>query len=350
MLKTLRVCLALLLLIALFGCDNNDRKAAEYHHSSLHFGTLIDITLYGVSTEKAQQVFNKLDEDFAYFHTNWSPWEAGSLRRTNGLLKTGATFSAGPSVLSLIKKSTELSAKTDHLFNPAIGQLINLWQFHRADEETIRPPEDSAIQALLKQNPQLSDIEIQGIKIRSRNPAVQLNFGAFAKGYAIDLEIQLLKSLGIENAIINAGGDLKTLGSHGDRPWRIAIQHPRQDTWLAQLETRNEESLFTSGDYERYYLYQGRRYHHILDPRTGYPARGSQSVTVLHTDSGLADAAATALFIAGPDHWMEIARKLGLKEVMLIDASGTVYVTPEMRQRLRFNPQIQTTIIVTAAL
>jgi thiamine biosynthesis lipoprotein len=156
--------------------------------------------------------------------------------------------------------------------------------------------------------------------------------------------------MGIKHAIISAGGDLKTIGSHGDRPWSIAIQHPRMDTWIAQMETQGEESIFTSGDYERYYEYKGKRYHHILDPRTGYPATGVQSVTVIHTDSGLADAAATALFVAGAEKWLEIAKKLQLKQAMLIDDNGTVFVTPEMKKRLKFNSQIQTTIITTAAL
>lgn len=342
-----RSILILLLFISLVACQ---RQANEYHHSSLQFGTLIDITLYDVSPELAQAAFSKLDEDFAYMHTAWSPWVPGSLRRTNSLISTGAAFTAGPSVLPLIEKSSYIAEQTDQLFNPAIGQLINLWQFHRHDEPDIAPPDEKAIKKLVEARPQLGDLVRDGIKLRSNNPHVSLNFGAFAKGYAIDLEIQKLKSMGIHNAIINTGGDLKAIGSRNDRPWRIAIQHPRLDTWLAQLDTRDEESVFTSGDYQRFYMYKGKRYHHILDPRTGYPAEGTQSVTVLHTDSGLADAAATALFVAGPDRWLEIARKLELKQVMLIDEHGTVHITPEMHDRLVFNPQIETTIIITAPL
>ncbi len=337
----------LLLIASQASCQ---RQANEFHHSSLQFGTLIDITLYDVSPEQAEAAFKMLDEDFAYMHTAWSPWEIGSLRRTNGLLLTGASFSAGPSILPLIEKSTAIAEKTEHLFNPAIGQLINLWQFHRHDEPDISPPDDNDIQQLVEASPKLSDLVQEGIKLRSNNPAVSLNFGAFAKGYAIDLEMQRLKAMGIQNAIINTGGDLKAIGSRSDRSWQIAIQHPRMDTWLARLETQGEESVFTSGDYQRFYIYKGKRYHHILDPRSGYPAEGTQSVTVLHTDSGLADAAATALFVAGPDRWLEIAHKLELKHAMLIDAKGTVYVTPQMHARLVFNPQIETTIIITAPL
>lgn len=342
-----RLFFTILFIFALASCQ---QQVAEHHHSSLHFGTLIDITLYDVSEEQAAQAFKKLDEDFAYLHAAWSPWEAGSLRRTNSLITTGRAFSAGPSILPLIEQSTEIARKTDHLFNPAIGGLINLWQFHRHDEPGIEPPSTSQIATLLKSNPRMTDLVRDGIKMHSENNTVSLNFGAFAKGYAIDLEIQQLKSMGINNAIINTGGDLKAIGSKGDRAWQIAIQHPRRDTWLARIKTESEESIFTSGDYQRYYMHNNKRYHHILDPRTGYPALGTQSVTVLHTDSGLADAAATALFVAGPKQWLDIAKRLEISQAMLVDDKGDVHVTPEMHKRLTFNPEIDTTIIITPAL
>ena len=326
------------------------QPAEEHQHSSLHFGTLIDITLYDVEQKTAETAFAQLDKNFSYWHSAWSPWQAGSLRRANGLIKTGHAFSVGPSIMPLIERSMELAEQTDNLFNPAIGELINLWQFHKHDEPGIAPPATADIEALLAQQPLMSDLQIDGIKMLSHNPAVSLNFGAFAKGYAIDLQIQLLKDMGIDNAIINTGGDLKAIGQHGERPWRIAIRHPRLDDWLAYIDTRGEESIFTSGDYERSYTHNNQRYHHILDPRTGYPAMQTQSVTVLHHDSGLADAAATALFVAGPEDWLRIATRLGIKNAMLVDQQGVVHITPAMQQRVVFNPQIETTIAVTAAL
>ncbi|MCW9046998.1 MAG: FAD:protein FMN transferase [Gammaproteobacteria bacterium] len=347
MLKKFTLFLFLSLTVSLTACE---KTAEEHRHSSLHFGTLIDITLYDVTADEADAAFKQLDEDFTYMHTAWSPWESGSIGRTNLLLKTGTAFSCGPGVLDLIKKSSVLSDKTEQLFNPAIGELINLWQIHKHKDPNIKPPEKHLINAILKRKPQLSDINIDGVKIQTNNNAVSLNFGAFAKGYAIDIEMEMLKNRGIKNAIINTGGDLKAIGSHGTRPWYIAIKHPRLDTWIAKIETRSEESVFTSGDYERFYFYQGKRYHHILDPRTGYPAEGVQSVTVLHTNSGLADAAATALFVAGPEKWLEIARNLQLKQVMLIDDKGIIHVSPAMKKRLKFNSQIETTLLTTAPL
>lgn len=341
---TLATCITSLLLSS---CQPEPR---EYQHSILNFGTLISITLYDVDAQTAEQAFKSLDDDFNYFHAAWSPWEQGSLHRINSLITTEREFSIGPSVLPLIRESLPVAEASNHLFNPAIGKLINLWRMHQTDDPDIKPPESAEIQSLVNSNPRLTDLDINGIRMRSRNPDVSLNFGAFAKGYAIDLSIQYLKNLGIKNAIINTGGDLKVIGNRGNRPWRIAVRHPRKDDIIATIETRGEESIVTSGDYERYYMYQGKRYHHILDPRTGYPADQSQSVTVIHPSSAMADAAATALFIAGPDHWLEIARKLELKQVMLIDNQGNIHVTPDMKQRLILKYPGETTLLVSSTL
>ena len=337
----------LLTLIVLAGCEPRQQ---QYQHSILQFGTIIDVTLYGVEPQLAQQAFDDLDRDFAYYHSAWTPYEASSLSRINLLIPTGKPFSVGPSVYPLIEDSMQLARITDHLYNPAIGKLIKLWQMHKHEEPDIRPPAAEKIAELVAQNPRITDLRLDGIRMISSNPAVELNFGAYAKGYGIDLSMQHLKDLGIENAIINTGGDLKAMGTRGDRPWAIAIRHPRLDVVLASLQIQGEEAVFTSGDYERYYMYEGKRYHHILDPRTGYPAEGTQSVTVIHSDSGLADAAATALFVAGPENWYALARKLGLKYVMLIDDRGNIHVSPEMQKRLKYNESIETTLIVSPPL
>jgi len=328
-------------------CESQQK---EFHHSILSFGTIIDITLYDVNEKLANKIFDDLDHDFKLFHDAWTPWAASSLSRINLLISTEKKFSAGPSVIPLIYESMKLAEATEHLFNPAIGKLINLWSFHKHDEPGIKPPDAEHIKRLVSSNPRLSDLHIEGVQIQSSNSDVQLNFGAFAKGYAIDQSMNHLKKSAIKHAIINTGGDLKAIGKHGDRAWRIGIRHPRKNSLIASIETRGEESIFTSGDYQRFYIHNGKRYHHILDPRTGYPAQGTQSVTVIHTDSGLADAAATALFIAGPDEWIKIAKKLNLKQVMLIDSNGTIHVTPEMKKRLQFESENEATLIVTPPL
>ncbi len=334
-----RLLLALFAAILLSGCEQTEK---QYDHSIFAFGTLFDVTLYSADRSQADEAFELLQKDFDRYHQQWSPWTNGDLAQLNKKLSAtipgGNTASTVPAhLLPIIKTSMALSERSNNFYNPAIGKLINLWQFHRSQEMDIRPPQDSLIQDLIKQNPQMSDLSFdQENRLINSNPAVSLNFGAFAKGYAIAREIEQLKKLGIHNAVINAGGDLSVIGQHQDRAWNIGIRHPRDDKILASVEVKSDESVFTSGDYERLYFYQGRRYHHILDPRTGYPTQDAQSVTVIHPDAALADAAATALFVAGSKRWQAIAKKLGLKHVMLVDGNGDIHMTAAMQARIKF--------------
>ena len=330
-------------------CSNTANT--EFKHNIFAFGTLIEITLRDTTETKANTAFDHLERKFHAYHASWSPWETGSdLSRINDSIEAGSRISAPQAVLPLIIASKDLFEKSNGLFNPAIGNLINLWQMHRHDEKDISPPDAADIDRLVTQDPDMSDIHIDGTLIESRNPGVQLSLGAFAKGYAIDLAMEYLQSQGIENAVINTGGDLRVIGQHGERPWRIGIRHPRKDDVIAWLDADPNESIFTSGDYERFYMYDGKRYHHILDPRTGYPATGSISVTVIHHDAGIADAAATALFVAGPEHWHEIARAMDIKYVMLIDDGYRIHMNPAMQKRIHLENSETFHIVISQPL
>ena len=306
-----------------------------YQERVLTFGTLVDISIWGAPRSLAAQASRTLAEDFNYENDAWYAWRPGALARFNQLLQTTLPFSANPSVLPLVKLSQTLSRGSEGLFNPAIGELIELWGFHRTPAPD-HPPAAQAIAELVSRHPSMDDVEVDGIRVRSRNPAVKLDFGGFAKGYALDLAIAHLRRLGISNAIINAGGDLRAIGRRGDRPWRVGIRQPRGPGIMATVTVDGDESVLTSGDYERFFEYQGRRYHHILDPRTGYPATGARSVTVIHSEATTADAAATALFVAGPDSWYPLARRMGIRYVLMVDSEGTVHMNPEMAKRVHF--------------
>ena len=342
----------LILFSALFilsACQQQN-QVKEQRDNFLVFGTTISVTLINVDDKTAEEAFRHIREDLKVMHRAWHVWEPGPLMRTNKLLEYAKDFSGAPSVLELIKLSKELSIKSQHLFNPAIGKLIGLWGFH-SHKHPETPPSDEAIQELLKQNPTLENITIKGIRVSNTNPAVKIDLGGVAKGFAIDRLLNYLKQKGIHNALINTGGDLKVIGKHGKRPWKIAIRDPRftennksttqthKPSVVASLELNDNEAAFTSGDYERYFKNKKNNdihFHHIIDPRTGYPAVGTQSVTVLHNDAATADAAATALFIAGPTQWTEIAKSMGIKDVLLIDEKGNVHISSSMKKRIKF--------------
>jgi thiamine biosynthesis lipoprotein len=323
-------------LLYLTACSNTHR---DYQDSQEFFGSEIHITLYEVGKATATQAFTTLWKDFEYMHAMWHPWQPGSLGRTNELLAMNREFSVNPSVLPLIDKARPLSSASNYLYNPASGKLAELWGFQRETVPTGPPPVAEQIQSLVAQNPTLNDIELHGIRMKGTNPALKLDFGVLAKGVAMDRAMLTLQQLGIQRVLINAGGDVKVMGNLGDQPWQVTIPDPRGATMLARLRIFDGESVFTSSEYDHYFDYKGKRYHHILDPRTGYPVDDTMLITVIHPDAATAAAATTALFVAGPAEWHAIAKRMNISHVMLIDKQGRVHMTPPMAARIRFSRQ-----------
>ena len=324
--------LILICLTLLAACQRDEEQSAEL----FVFGTIIEIKLWGASPEEASQAFSELQKMFQGMHRDWHAWEPGRLTNINQAFAEGRPATADKDIVEMVRRSQQIEASTGGRFNPAIGALIRLWGFHTSDYPiTGPPPSQLQISEILDQKPSSADIHINGLEMQSDNPVVLLDFGGIAKGYAVDLTIARLRSLGISNAIVNAGGDLRAIGSHGDRPWRVAIRKPGGGN-IGSVQVNGDEAIFTSGNYERFRQDETERYPHILDPNTGWPAKDIASVTVITDEGLLADAAATALIVAGLEHWPEVARALDLDEVAVVDESGTVYLTPEMERRIQF--------------
>ncbi|MEJ2383352.1 MAG: FAD:protein FMN transferase [Xanthomonadales bacterium] len=336
--------IAVLLLATLLtvGCrEEPTSRQAEFYV----FGTLTGVTLWDVDEAQADRAFARLQETFRRMHRDWHAWEPGELTRINAAFARGEAITASEDIVELVRRSQELERLTGGRFNPAIGALIRLWGFHTSEYPIIGPPPDrSDVEALLAKQPSTRDIRIDGLRLESSNPAVQLDFGAVAKGYAIDIACAQLRELGIDNAIVNAGGDLRVIGSHGDRPWRIAVRAPGGGI-VGSLETGRDEAIFTSGNYERFRQEETRRYPHILDPRNGWPVEDLASVTVIASEGLLADAAATALIVAGRSGWRDVAQSLGLDQVLMIDAAGKVYQTERMAGRIELLDGIESEIV-----
>ena len=343
-----RLFIVLLLSLVATACsqDNGD----VFHDQFFAFGTLIDLTLYDVDPATARQASEHIEQDFRDMHITWHAWEPGILSTFNEQLASQETATADPSILPLLREANRLSQLSNGLFNPVIGELVALWGFHDNPLPIGTLPDEDTLKKLVAQLPSAADITIEGNRISTRNPAARYDLGAFAKGYAIDRAIEHLRELGIRHAIINAGGDLRAIGRHGDRPWRIGIRHPRQPGILASVEIEGDTSVFTSGDYERFFEIDGTRYHHIIDPRTGHPADETTSVTVIYDNAATADAAATALFVAGPDEWFTVARGMGIRQVMLVDKNGVIHMNPAMQSRIRFEPGINAEIRLSEPL
>ncbi len=210
-------------LFLLAGCQRYGEQNAQL----FVFGTVVEVKLYDVSPEKANQAFGELQAMFNDMHRDWHAWEPGLLVDINQAFSDGQTATANPDIVTMVRRSQDIEAATGGRFNPAIGALIRLWGFHTSDYPVIGPPPtQQQIDDLLSKHPSSLDIHINGLEMRSDNPVAQLDFGGIAKGHAVDLTIERLKELGIENAIVNAGGDLRAMGDHGNRPWRVAVRKP----------------------------------------------------------------------------------------------------------------------------
>lgn len=328
--------LALTLIITLPGCG----KEPLYQQQSYVFGTLVEITIYGEDEARARQLAGQVLTDFDQMHEFLHAWKPGSLSRMNEIFANAPAKAAiQPGMIPLLKDATRLSEQSGGLFNPAIGNLVRLWGFH-GDEFKPVQPDPAEIEKLLQANPKMSDIVIEGIEFHSTNPAVRVDLGGYAKGYALDVAADYLRSQGVKNALINIGGNIIALGKHGKRSWQVGIQHPRKPGAIATLELQDGEAVGTSGDYQRYFELEGKRYCHIIDPRNGRPAQGTQAVTVLippgENAGVLSDVASKPAFIVGKQGWGDELKKMKVDQGMLIDNQGEIYLTPAIKKRITF--------------
>lgn len=221
----------------------------------------------------------------------------------------------------IVRRSLQYAELTHGAFDITIGPVIDLWGIGTEHE---RVPSVAKLQAVLEYV-DYRKIEIRGEQeIRLLSPGMKLDLGGVAKGYGIDRAIDVLQRHGITSALINAGGDIRCLGTKPDgTPWRIGIKHPRESGILGVIQLE-EMAVATSGDYERGFFQNHIRFHHLFEPHTGTPARGSQSVTILAKTAEFADVFATAAFIMGPQRGLEFIEERPDIEGMIIRSDGEV--------------------------
>jgi FAD:protein FMN transferase len=305
------------------------RTATEHEARFLVFGTQVNVIVRDVDEQRAEHAFAHLARDFQRMHREWHPWDPGPLSELNRDLAEGGWVRTTPQLITLIRASQDMEQRSDGHFNAAIGGLIGLWGFHTSSYPiTSAPPSDQAIATWLATRPSSLDLEIDGQRVRSRNPAVSLDFGGIAKGLAARLACDRLAEFRMIDAMIDLGGDVMICGA-SERPWQVAISDG-QGGVLTQVEVNQPLAIFTSGNQYRYLEWQQQRYPHILDPTTGMPVTQIMQVTVLSADPLLADAAATGLLVAGPNLWPSVARNMQADRVIVIDEAGRVEVSESL--------------------
>ncbi|MDD4929601.1 MAG: FAD:protein FMN transferase [Gallionella sp.] len=324
-------------------------KEPLYQEQGYVFGTLVEVSIYGEPEPQARAAVSDVLHEFQRLHNQLHAWQPSELSELNAAMKKGEGRLVSVELAGMLKDAASVSEQSKGLFNPAIGNLVQVWGFH-ADEFKPVQPDEQKISALLAADPKMSDLVFlpsppggegtgERVQVQSRNKAVQLDLGGYAKGYALDRAAQLLRKRGVRHALINIGGNILALGQHGGRDWRVGIQDPRKSGALAALDLHDGEAIGTSGDYQRYFMLGDKRYCHLIDPRTGHPMQGVQAVTILTHGAHagvLSDAASKPLFISGIDGWRAAAATMNLTEAMLVDEQGRIHLTSGLQKRLEF--------------
>jgi len=233
---------------------------------------------------------------------------------------------------AMIERAVAFSDLTEGAFDITWKGLAPLWQF----DETFRVPGDEEIEAALSLV-DFRNIKIDGNQIGLTRQGMALGLGGIAKGYAIDRAAAVLRNRNLENFLVNGGGDVLTAGDRGGKPWKVGVRAPRGGgkELIARLNI-SAGAVVTSGDYERFKIVDGIRYHHIIDPRSGRPARACQSVTVVAPAAEVADVLATAIFVQGPSKGLQLISGRPLTEALVIDESGKLWMTDGFRDLAEF--------------
>ena len=305
----------------------------------LAMGTRISVSVRvssGQSDAEAGAAIDAMKASMLDFGKSWWAWGNGDLAAINHELSAGHAAAIPAAMQPLFARAWQLHLASEGRFEPRIGALVRLWGFDDIARLRSSPPRQSDIDAALAAL-RMAPAYVDGAAYGPA-PGVSWDFGAIAKGFVVDAALDQLRDAGFADALVDAGGNLAVRGAPGApgaRPWRIAIRDPRtQSKFLAQLDAR-DEAVNTHADDQRFFESDGRRYGHILNPATGWPARGLDSVTVVHRDGALADAGGLVLFVAGRDGWRAMARKLELDQVLVVDEDGHAYATEKLARRLQ---------------
>ena len=313
------------------------------------FGTRVEVLVVGEDPALGRKAITSVLQEFDRLHRAYHAWQESELTALNLAIFEGRPQQVSDELADLLRESQEIAKQGQYLFDPGIGQLVKLWGFHSDEFKAVLPPETD-LKQLIGAHPSIKDLSLNGNIVTSRNKAVALDFGGYLKGVALDRAAQMLRQQGIHNALINIGGNVMALGSKEGRPWRVGIQHPRQSGPLATLELADGEAIGTSGDYQRFFELDDKRYPHLLDPRTGYPASHTQAVTILipagPKAGTLSDAGSKPIFIAGPEAWRQLARQQQIEFVLRIDQSGQIEATEKIAARLKFTASKPALVIV----
>jgi FAD:protein FMN transferase len=227
-------------------------------------------------------------------------------------------------IIDVVEKSLEYSRLSDGIFDITYASVGYLYDY-RAQ---LHPTDEQVAAALQAVDYRQLQVDREARTIRFLRPGMRIDLGGFAKGWAVDRGVEILRALGVEHAMVNAGGDTRLLGDRRGKPWIVGIRDPRRDGAVVTRIPLADEAISTSGDYERYFEQDGVRHHHILVPGTGRSPSDVRSVTVIGPNATRTDGLTKPIFILGVERGMQYVRRVGDVEAVIIDSQGQVYYSP----------------------
>jgi FAD:protein FMN transferase len=235
----------------------------------------------------------------------------------------------------VLSQAIEYSNDSHGLFDITIGPLVDLWDYKN---RTVIPPKEQITKTLSLVGYHSLLLDRHGMTAKLQHVGQSIDLGGIGKGYASDCFMEIFKEYDIVSAYSNIGGNVSTLGNKPDgSPWIVGIRHPRRDTCLIGAAEVTGKAVVTSGDYERYFIdSNGKRWHHILNPVTGYPAKsGLVSATVISNSAMKADALSTIMFVSGMESGLEILKKYPEAEAVLVDEKLQIYITQGLKRSFK---------------
>ncbi len=324
----IRLVLILFMIPALCSCGS-DESGMIARVSRVAMGTLVEISAVG-SPDRTKPAIEAAFDEIRRVENLTSFHKVSGLTQIND--SSGETHvKSDAELVDLIRKSVRFSEYSDGAFDITIGSIGRLWNF--SGELGPRLPDRSEIEKLLPTvGSKLLKIDSDQNLVFLPVKGMALDLGAIAKGYGLDRAAETLRRMGIGSGLVNAGGDIVAFGKKApDKPWRIGIQDPRNPGGILAVGEINDRAVVTSGDYERFFMDADRRYHHILDPKTGYPAEGLQSVTIVAPDGVTADAMSTAVFVLGKDKGLALIETMPDVAGLVVDRHGSVFMSEKAR-------------------
>jgi thiamine biosynthesis lipoprotein len=309
-------------------------------------GTNAEITIVGLPDAEAREAAVAVEQDLRRLdHVGYTFKPEGELHELNEALSRGGAMSVSPELKDLINTATNIYAASGGLVNPAASELVALWEFHCEKEDCDESPYPEEVRQLvvekekevIEARPSMSDLIISGDVVSSINPAVKLEFGDMIRGYALDKARKHMKKAGVENALIDMGGNFRSLGNRGEHPWWVPLWDGYRQHSHGYIELGDNEALVTVRAFDRSIGREDYVYRHVVDPRSGLPVSDIKFVTVLHEKALVANAAAAALLVAGLEDWAKVAEKMGVRSVMMVTRDGVIYTSTTMEERIHWN-------------